>query len=570
MVSLLTELSIRDIALIDKLRVGFQPGLNVLSGETGAGKSLLVGTLGLLCGDRASANIVRSGARRGAVEGIFALAPDGWIARQLAALGIELEDGELILRREIVEGGKGRVRANGAAITLATLARAAEWLVDLHGQHEHQSLLRPGAQLDALDEFAGLLTAREEFGRDLRVWQDVDAELRASSAASAQDEARRDLARFQLKELEQAAPQPGEFAELGAERRRLEQAEFLQGAAARLVDALSEADLSVRDSLHELADLAAEAAEADASWSEAAASLRSHAIAVEEVAADIRRLGDGVVDDPERLAFVRERLRLLSDLLHKYGPQEDDLFAFWESLRNTDIDPAEHERHLRVLRERAGELSAKLAGQAADLTRRRRRAGRKLARRLEEILAELGMAGTRFEVRIGPRTQGVAFRGEAEAERAGRRGVDNVEYLIAPNRGEESRPLRMIASGGEISRVMLALKSAIGQTRGTACMVFDEIDIGVGGRVASRVARLLGAVAAERQVICITHLAPIASQAKHHLRVFKEDKGGRTVSRVEPVVGAERVEEIARMLGGEGAEGAAKEHARELLREARS
>ncbi len=567
---MLTELSIRDIALIDKLRVGFQPGLNVLSGETGAGKSLLVGTLGLLCGDRAPATIVRSGAQRGAVEGVFALAPDGWIASQLAALGIELEDGELILRREIVEGGKGRVRANGAAITLSTLARASEWLIDLHGQHEHQSLLRPGAQLDALDEYAGLIGAREEFGRDLRAWQEVDAELRESSEASAQEEARRELARFQLKELADASPQRGEFGELGAERRRLEQAEFLQGAAARLVDALSEADLSVRDSLHELADLAEEAARADAGWSEAAASLRSLAIGVEEVAADVRRLGDGVVDDPERLALVRERLRLLSDLLRKYGPQEDELFAFWERLRKTEIDPAERERHLRVLRERAGELCAGLARHAADLTRRRRRAGRKLARRLEVILGELGMSGTRFEVQVVPRAQGVAFRGEGEPERAGRGGVDSVEYLIAPNRGEESRPLRMIASGGEISRVMLALKSVIGQTRGTACMVFDEIDIGVGGRVASRVARLLGAVSAERQVICITHLAPIASQANHHLRVYKEDKGGRTVSRVEPVTGGERVEEIARMLGGEGAEGVAAEHARELLREAQS
>ena len=267
---MLTELSVRDIALIDRLRVGFDSGLNVLSGETGAGKSLLVGTLGLLCGERPPANVVRSGAQRGVVEGIFTLDPGGWIARELAELGIEVEDGELILRREIVEGGKGRVRANEAAITLPILARAAELLVDLHGQHEHQSLLRPGAQLDALDEYAGLLAKREDFGRDLRAWQEVSTELREASAASAQEEARRELARFQLKELEEASLQPGELAELVAERRRLEQVEFLQGAAARLVDELSEADTSVRDSLHELADLAAEAAQADASWSAAA------------------------------------------------------------------------------------------------------------------------------------------------------------------------------------------------------------------------------------------------------------------------------------------------------------
>jgi len=263
---------------------------------------------------------------------------------------------------------------------------------------------------------------------------------------------------------------------------------------------------------------------------------------------------------------VRDRVRLLRDLCRKYGPGESELFAFRVRLREEAEDPAARERRRAALEARVVEFSDKLARSGAELARKRRAAAGRLRKAVEAALADLGMDGTGFEARLEPRRGGAAFRGDAAPERAGRRGLDEVEFLLAPNRGEELRPLRAIASGGEISRVMLALKSILGETRGTATMAFDEIDHGVGGRVASRVADALAALARSRQVVCITHLAPIASRASVHLRVTKHEEDGRTVSSVEPVEGEERVREVARMLGGDGEGGVAAEHARELLR----
>ncbi|MGH2571817.1 MAG: DNA repair protein RecN [bacterium] len=563
---MLTELSIRDLALIPSLRIRFGRGLNVLSGETGAGKSLVVGSLRLLCGERASPDIVRTGEQRAVVEGIFELDPAGWIARELTALGIELEDGELILRREIVVEGRGRVRANGNAIGVDALASAAELLVDLHGQHDHQSLLRPSYQLDALDGYAGLLDARDAFAADLARWKEAAEELARVREADRAESERAELARFQLREITDASPREGELAELTAELGRLESAELLRATAARLEETLAEAEGSVHDVISECAEAAGAASSHDPSWKPVAEALESLAIGVSEAARDARTCGERAVDDPERLAEVRDRVRLLHDLVRKYGPGEAELFAFWERLRVDAEDPEARERRLRALESVVEEISATLSRSGASLSRKRKAAAGKLREAVEAALAEVGMAGTGFEVRVGPRREGAAILGPAAAPRAGRRGLDEVEFLLAPNRGEEWRELRAIASGGEISRVMLALKSVLGEIRGTATMAFDEIDRGVGGRVATKVADLLAAIAENRQVICITHLPAIASRASVHLRVAKHEEKGRTVSTVEPVEGEERVLEIARMLGGDGAEGVAREHALELLR----
>jgi DNA repair protein RecN (Recombination protein N) len=563
---LLTELSIRDVALIPQLRVRFGPGLNVVSGETGAGKSLVVGSLGLLCGERPPSDIVRTGEKRAVVEGIFELDPGGWIVRELAELGIDVEDGELIVRREIPAQGRGRVRANGNAIGLGTLVRASELLVDLHGQHDHQSLLRPSYQLDALDEYAGLWGARDRFAQELAQWREGAEELARLRADERDENEREELARFQFRELEEAAPRPGELAELTTELGRLERAEHLRATAARLVDRLAESEHSLRDVLSECAAEAQDAAAADRAWAPVAEALNSLAIGAAEAASDARACGERAVDDPARLAEVRDRVRSLQDLVRKYGPEEADLFAFWEKLRTEAADPEARRRRLDALEAQVGEMSDRLSRSGTALSRKRKSAARALREAVESALANLGMQGTGFEARIDRRRNGVAFRGEASPERAGPRGVDEVELQLSPNRGEERRPLRAIASGGEISRVMLALKSILGETRGTATMVFDEIDRGVGGLLASKVADVLASIAQSRQVICITHLAAIASRASVHLRVEKREEAGRTVSTVEPVVGEDRVREVARMLGGDREQGVAVEHARELLR----
>jgi DNA repair protein RecN (Recombination protein N) len=560
----LTELSIRDIALIPQLRLRFGPGLHVLSGETGAGKSLVVGGLRLLCGEKAGPEVVRAGAERAVVEGVFEIEPDGWIARELARLGVECEDGELIVRREVVAAGRGRARINGAAVPMALLAQVGELLVDLHGQHDHQSLLRPSFQLDVLDEHAGAAPERTRFGDGLAAWKEAAADLDARERAQREDGARRELARFQLKELEEAKPQAGELAALRAELRRLENAEWLEAAAARLVERLADGEGAIGDVAGEAAQTAARAARHDPEWTAAAAGLESLAIAARELARDVRALGERAVHDPERLEDVRARVRLLEDLHRKYGPAEEDLLATWAKLREEHADPDAAERRVEELRIRVAEEGARLLEAGAALRARRKKAAGRLARAMEKTLAELGMEGTRFEARLAPRAQGAALDPASDA-RAGSSGLDSVEMLLAANAGEELRPLRAVASGGEISRVMLALKSVLGETRGTATMVFDEIDAGVGGRVANRVGELLQTLGERRQVLCITHLAAIASRARVHLRVAKETADGRTVSAVEPVAGEERVSEIARMLGGSEEDGVAREHARQLL-----
>lgn len=564
---MLTELSIRDIALFPELRLEFGPGLNVFSGETGAGKSLVVGSLRLLCGERAPAGVVRTGASRGVVEGVFDLDPSGWIAEELSALGLELDGGELILRREIGANGRGRARANGDAIPIGTLARASELLIDLHGHHQHQSLLRPAFQLNALDDYAELHDERERFRIALGEWKELSAELDALRASSRDDEARRELARFQLRELDEADPEAGELARCRIERGRLEQAEQLRSTAARIVNRLTDGDGPVRDTFAELEREAADAAAHDPGWESVSEALGSLAISAGETARDARRLGEAAVDDPVRLEYVRERERRLEDLYRKYGPEEAGLFAFWEGLRAEAEDPEARDRRLEALQARVLEISDKLRRSGTKLSRRRKTASSRFREEVLEVLTELGMEGTRFEARVSPREKGIAFAANDEA-RAGAAGLDDVEWLLSANRGEALRPLAQVASGGEISRVMLSLKSVLGKSRGTATMVFDEIDAGVGGRIAGKIATVLSAIAGHHQVLCITHLAAIASRARVHLRVSKERQEDRTVSRVEPVEGEARVLEIARMLGAGGKSGIAVDHARELLKEA--
>jgi DNA repair protein RecN (Recombination protein N) len=564
---MLAELSIRDLVLIPRITLRFGPGLNVLSGETGAGKSLVVGSLRLLCGEKPPADPVRPGAERAIVEGVFELDPDGWIVHALAGLDIDAGDGELILRREIPAKGRGRVRANGLAIPLETLRRASELLVDLHGQHDHQSLLRPSYQAEALDEFAGLLPARDEFAARLGEWRTARDELEELGRASREDRERRELARFQRRELEEADPQPGERAELVVEHGRLERAEFLRDVSARCADTLLESERSLQEILSELAELAEEAAGHDPEWVPLAESLGSLAIGAAEAARDASALGERAVDDPERLQEVRDRLRVWDDLLRKYGPGEEDVLAFRDRLRAEEDDPDAREKRLEALRERVEGISDRLLRLGTSLRRKRRAAARDLEQAVEAALAGVGMEGARFEVEVHAREQGVAFRGEAAPERAGPSGLDRVELLLAANPGRDPRPLRSVASGGEISRVMLGLKSVLGRVRGTATMVFDEIDAGVGGTVAARVGETLAGIGASRQVLCITHLAAIASRAGTHFRVRKDADGGSAATSVEPVEGEERVREIARMLGGAEPEGVAVEHARELLKE---
>ena len=564
---MLTELSIRDIAIIPEVELRFGPGLNVLSGETGAGKSLVIGGLRLLCGEKPPPDFVRAGVERGIVEAVFEVPVGGWIARRLADAGIDVEDGEIILRREIAAEGKGRVRVNGQAVPLRLLADISDVLVDLHGQHDHQSLLRPSWQLRALDDMADVEALRGRFEAELEALHRLRAEIATVTDASRESAERAELHRFQREELDRAAPKRGELPELLAERGRLAKAAQLRATAARVLDGLVEAEDSVRDVIARLARAAAEAQGHDPAWAPIVEALDGLATSVDDVGRDARSRLDDTVEDPERLEWVRERVHVLEDLHRKYGP-DDVLFSVWETLHAEDADPASRERKLAALREQETGISDRLVEFGLELTKRRTAAGRKLAKAVVVSLAQLGMPGARFEVRRLPREAGVPVPG-ADGP-AGPAGFDACEFLLAANRGGRLAPLRAVASGGELSRVMLALKSALGETRGTATMVFDEIDGGIGGLVAGHVAHMLEELGRDRQILCITHLPHIASRASTHFRVLKEDRGAATETRVERVEGEERVREVARMLGEDGARGAAVDHARELLGKGRA
>lgn len=560
---MLTELSIRDIAIIPEVELRFGPGLNVLSGETGAGKSLVVGGLRLLCGEKPPPDFVREGVERGVVEAVFDLPPGGWIVRRLAGMGVDAADGELVLRREIAAEGKGRVRANGQTVPLRLLPGISELLVDLHGQHDHQSLLRPSWQLEALDDHAGVEDVRRRFESELDALRDLRARIAQMADASRESEERAALRRFQREELDRVQPRRGELAELLAERGRLARADQLREAAARILEGLVEAEDSVRDVVARLARAAAEARTHDAAWESLESALDALTVAAEEAGADARARLEETRDDPERLAWVRERVHTLEDLVRKYGPDEDSMFAAWDALREGDADPATRERTLAAWREQETGISDRLATLGAELHKRRAAAGRRLSKTMEASLARLGMPGARFAVELGARESGERVAGMDAP--AGPSGFDACEYLLAANRGGRIGALRAVASGGELSRVMLALKSALGETRGTATMVFDEIDGGIGGLVAGRVADMLESLAAERQILCITHLPQIASRSAVHFRVRKETLADGAATRVDRVDGEERVREIARMLGEGAAEGAAVDHARALL-----
>jgi DNA repair protein RecN (Recombination protein N) len=564
----LAELCIRDIALLAHTRIAFAPGLNVLSGETGAGKSLVVGSLRLLCGEKAGPELVREGAERGRVEGVFELDPAGWIAREIDAAGIALEDGELVLSREIQRSGKGRLRANGAPIVRSTLEHISNVLFDLHGQHDHQLILRPGEQLIALDEAASLHGERESFTRLFHEWRCIVEEIQERQKHSKETGQLRELRRFQLRELEELRPSHGELTRLAVERKKLEAAELLRRTAGDIADRLLESDRSVHDAVFDLHARAKSAQAHDESWDGLVSSLESLRILAQDAGREAASRARSVEDNPDRLEEIRERIRVLTDLVHKYGPGEDELFALWDELRKEAHDPESLERAEEALKQRERDMSATLAADGSELSKKRKARAKRLALAVAKSLADLGLERARFEIEVSGRDTGTELG--LGAPRAAAAGLDAVEFLFSANAGESVRPLRHIASGGEISRVMLALQSHLGKQRGTPTIVFDEIDQGVGGGVAGRIGLAMANLGKERQVICITHLPQVASRADAHFRVSKREEGGRTVAFVERVQEEDRVREIARMLGGESAEGIAVDHARELLRGART
>jgi DNA repair protein RecN (Recombination protein N) len=550
---MLIELRIRNFAVIEDLSLRLDPGLNALTGETGAGKSIIVGALSLLLGERASADVVRTGADRAAVEGVFDVAQHAPIAALLAEHGIEPEDGLLILRREVAAEGRNRAWINGAASTAALVGEIGRRLVDLHGQHEYQTLLRRSEQRRILDAYGGAQDLADRVGAAYAHWRGALRALDDLDVRRREAEQRKDFLRFQAEEIEKAALQPGEEAELDAEASRLDHADELARLSGTLHLALYAADQSLSVKLGELRRTLENLVRIDPSQTDARELLETALFNMEELG---RRMGDyaaGIENDPVRVDQLRRRLDLIFRMKTKYGATIEDVIEAGARARAEldTLDRAEFER--RQLEQAAEQARAELDGVAADLTKARASAAEKLSAAIATLLPQLGMEGGHLDVVLEP------------ADEPGAHGAEDVEFRIALNKGFEARPLARVASGGELSRVMLALKTILAGLDVVPTLVFDEVDAGIGGKVAHAVGDKLRDVARDRQVFVITHLPQIASRAQHHLLVEKSESAEKSTTTVTELKDEARVAELARLLGGDPESETSRTHAQELL-----
>ncbi|PYR90011.1 MAG: DNA repair protein RecN [Acidobacteria bacterium] len=540
---MLRFLSINNLAVIDRLELEFAPGLNVLTGETGAGKSILVGAVGLLVGGRASAELVRTGADAANVQAIFEK-PDG---------------GELIVRREISAQGRSRAFVDGAIVTSAALRDAVGLLVDLHGQHEHQVLLDPSAQLDLLDEFMALTPKREAVAEAFRRWQQIKDDRQRLAASEQQKASRAEFIAFQLSEIDRASPKAGEDEELAATRQVLANADRLQRLCADAYTALYEGDEAALPALGTVWKKVAELAALDATFTPYLDAREIVKSQLEDLAFFLRSYSSNIDASPARLQDIEDRLAVLERLKRKHGPALADVLAKAADLRR-ELHDLEHAT------ERAAELDVALAAArdaylaaASDLSRRRRQGAKEFSRSLEKSLADLAMQRTRCEVRFQDGSD------NGDGARWSERGIDQAEFYLSPNPGEDVKPLARIVSGGELSRIMLALKTLATTDAPGKTLIFDEVDAGIGGAVADVVGARLRRLGERFQVLCITHLPQIAAYGTTHFQIEKSVKSGRTSTGVTRVDGGERVAEIARMIGGADVSATVLAGAREML-----
>jgi DNA repair protein RecN (Recombination protein N) len=550
---MLCELRIRNFALIENLSLRLGAGLNVLTGETGAGKSIIVGALSLLLGERASAEVVRAGTDRASIEGVFEVGGSEAILRLLDERGVEIEDGLLVLKREVAAEGRSRAWINGSPATASVLGELGRLLVDLHGQHEHQTLLRRDEQRHILDAYAGNQALASEVGAAHRTLQQLRREIEELETRRREVAQRADFLRFQVDEITAAELTAGEEETLKETARRLSHAEELMALASGLADALTGADEAVTTRLASLRRPLDQLVRIDTSQGNLQELYDTAYYALEELGSCLADYAASVEHDPARLEEVRRRQDLIFRLCSKYGATVAEVIEFGERARaELDLlDGAGWE--LSGLQRREMEAGAELDRLAAELSERRAAAARTLAEEIAAVLPELGMKGGRFEVVILPLPQ------------PGATGAEEIEFRVALNRGFDPRPLAHVASGGELSRVMLAVKTILARLDAVPTLVFDEVDAGIGGRVALQVGEKMRNVAASHQVFAITHLPQIAARAHTHLHVHKQESSGRATTQVQELSGAARVEEIARMLGGDAESRVSLEHARELL-----
>jgi len=554
--SMLVELTVENYAVVDRLCVRFRAGLNLLTGETGSGKSIVVDALGLLLGGRASGEMIRSGEERARVTGIFEVNDDGAVRTALDQAGIVVEDGELLIEREVLAGGKSRAFVANRPVTVALLRELAPQLGDIHGQHDQQLLFSPDTQREMLDAYAGAQNIVADVAENYHALRRVDAEL-AELERSEQEKLRMlDLWQFQRREIEVLRVQPGEDTALENERRVLQNLgrilETAGGAYAALYDSPESAMALARLAAKKLEELA----RIDPALAGIRESLKPAEIALADASYALRDYLSRLEANPTRLEEIETRLAAIDKAKRKYGATLEEIIAYLEQVTR-NIDAVEHaSERVDALRAQRRKWSDEYDALANKLTARRRDAARKLAKRVETELGALAMERSVFEIVV-------------RSSAASSSGNEAIEFLVSPNLGEAPKPIEKIASGGEISRIALALKTCVtapGRAGGVVrTLVFDEVDAGIGGGVAEGVGRRLKKLSANSQVLCVTHLAQIACFADHHYLIEKHEQKGRTVVTVEELDAGARTREIGRMLSGQKVTPEALKHAERLI-----
>jgi DNA repair protein RecN (Recombination protein N) len=553
---MLKRIAIRDFVIVEHSVLEFDAGFTVLTGETGAGKSILIDALSLVLGERGDAGMIRAGAKQAEVSAEFELEPNaGALGVWLAAAGLEGDPGTCLVRRTLETGGRSRAFVNGHPTTVAQLRELGEMLVDIHGQHAHQSLTRPAAQRELVDAYAGCAALAAEVGEIHRRLSELESRYQGARSDAARLAREREELRWQAAELERLEFQPQAWAELNAEHARLSNAASLIEAASAAIETLAEGELAATRLLTAVASRLGRAVEYDPGLAAVLELIQSAQIQIDESVHELERYRARLDVDPARLAQVENRMQAVHDACRKFRLTPQTLP---EALHSVQARLAELEHDLDLTR-LEGEIAAAKAAYrplAAKLTASRRKAAAKLGREVTSAMQELALSGGRFEAAIEPLAEATAH------------GMERIEFRVATHAAVEPGPLAKIASGGELSRLSLAIQSALMQVAQVPTLIFDEVDAGIGGRVAEIVGRMLRRLAARHQVMCVTHLAQVAACAEHHWRVSKDEHGGAVASRVQQLEGTLRVDEIARMLGGLKITRATREHAAEMLHEA--
>lgn len=547
---MLLELLVENYAVVEKIRIRFQNGFNVLTGETGSGKSIVVDALGLLLGSRASADMIRTGADKARISGIFDLPASA--SDLLHTAGVDVDGGELIIDREILAGGKSRAWISSRPVTAALLKDLAPFLGDIHGQHEQQRLFSRDAQLGILDDFGGLHSHLEEIGRVFREWKACDAELKELDRAGQERLRLLDLWKFQRNEIESCGLRAGEDEELETERRVLQNFGKISEGAATAYSALYDAPESAFAQLRTAGKKLEELRRIDGELGRIADMLKPAEIALDEAASELRDYAGRLEADPDRLEEVEGRLAAIDKLKRKYGGSVVEILTFLAEVA-ANLDAAENASdHRASIEKRRGLLAAQYEAQARELSAKRREAASKLSQAVQHEVRSLAMERAIFEVQI----EEIAWSAT---------GLDAVQFLVSANVGEAPKPMEKIASGGELSRIALALRTCVTGSESGRTLVFDEVDAGIGGAAAASVGRRLKALATRDQVLCVTHLAQIAGFGDHHYAVEKRESNGRTTAVIEELEGESRTREVGRMLSGQLTPEALK-HAEQLLR----